>query len=93
MKFKDYFVCQIIIKATWQDSFSALCTVAENTSVLEKSKRNRDEGNTSGVRKKKSELFQRENNMCIAVFLWQAHPLYPFLLLLNRDEYHSRLVK
>ncbi|KAJ6765606.1 SER/THR-RICH PROTEIN T10 IN DGCR REGION [Salix purpurea] len=28
--------------------------------------------------------------MCIAVFLWQAHPLYPFLLLLNRDEYHSR---
>ncbi|GAB4838666.1 hypothetical protein Ancab_028210 [Ancistrocladus abbreviatus] len=28
--------------------------------------------------------------MCIAVFIWQAHPLYPFLLLLNRDEYHSR---
>ncbi|PON89910.1 Transport and Golgi organization protein [Trema orientale] len=28
--------------------------------------------------------------MCIAVFLWQAHPLYPFFLLLNRDEYHSR---
>ncbi|CAK7329080.1 unnamed protein product [Dovyalis caffra] len=28
--------------------------------------------------------------MCIAVFLWQAQPLYPFLLLLNRDEYHSR---
>ncbi|KAD6795647.1 hypothetical protein R6Q59_020462 [Mikania micrantha] len=28
--------------------------------------------------------------MCISVFLWQAHPLYPFLLLLNRDEYHDR---
>ncbi|KAF7834547.1 transport and Golgi organization 2-like protein [Senna tora] len=28
--------------------------------------------------------------MCIAVFLWQAHPLYPFLLLHNRDEYYSR---
>ncbi|GFP78965.1 transport and golgi organization 2 homolog [Phtheirospermum japonicum] len=28
--------------------------------------------------------------MCIAVFMWQAHPLYPFLLLLNRDEYHNR---
>ncbi|CAI0471347.1 unnamed protein product [Linum tenue] len=28
--------------------------------------------------------------MCIAVFLWRAHPLYPFLLLLNRDEFHSR---
>ncbi|XP_021713607.1 transport and Golgi organization 2 homolog [Chenopodium quinoa] len=31
--------------------------------------------------------------MCITVFLWQAHPLYPFLLLLNRDEYHSRPTK
>lgn len=29
--------------------------------------------------------------MCIGVFIWQAHPLYPFLLLLNRDEYHDRL--
>ncbi|GAB2300455.1 hypothetical protein Dimus_034497 [Dionaea muscipula] len=28
--------------------------------------------------------------MCIAGFAWQAHPLYPFLLLHNRDEYHSR---
>ncbi|KAI9084320.1 hypothetical protein K1719_033662 [Acacia pycnantha] len=28
--------------------------------------------------------------MCIAVFLWQSHPLYPFLLLLNRDEFYSR---
>lgn len=28
--------------------------------------------------------------MCIAVFMWQSHPLYPFLLLLNRDEYHTR---
>ncbi|WOG99833.1 hypothetical protein DCAR_0519189 [Daucus carota subsp. sativus] len=31
--------------------------------------------------------------MCIAVFLWQSHPLYPFLLLLNRDEYHNRPTK
>ncbi|KAL3621542.1 hypothetical protein CASFOL_036454 [Castilleja foliolosa] len=31
--------------------------------------------------------------MCIAVFMWQAHPLYPFLLLLNRDEYHNRPTK
>lgn len=28
--------------------------------------------------------------MCIAVFIWKSHPLYPFLLLLNRDEYHNR---
>ncbi|KAL4557583.1 hypothetical protein LXL04_035766 [Taraxacum kok-saghyz] len=32
-------------------------------------------------------------DMCIAVFAWQAHPLYPFLLLLNRDEYHHRPTK
>ncbi|CAK9177920.1 unnamed protein product [Ilex paraguariensis] len=31
--------------------------------------------------------------MCIAVFLWKAHPLYPFLILLNRDEYHNRPTK
>ncbi|XP_010266185.1 PREDICTED: transport and Golgi organization 2 homolog [Nelumbo nucifera] len=31
--------------------------------------------------------------MCIAVFVWQDHPLYPFLLLLNRDEYHNRPTK
>ncbi|XP_031264855.1 transport and Golgi organization 2 homolog [Pistacia vera] len=31
--------------------------------------------------------------MCIAVFMWEAHPLYPFLLLLNRDEYHNRPTK
>lgn len=31
--------------------------------------------------------------MCIAVFAWQAHPLYPFILLLNRDEYHNRPTK
>lgn len=31
--------------------------------------------------------------MCIAVFIWQSHPLYPFLLLLNRDEYHNRPTK
>ncbi|XVF01629.1 hypothetical protein REPUB_Repub04eG0104700 [Reevesia pubescens] len=28
--------------------------------------------------------------MCIAVFMWEYHPLYPFLLFLNRDEYHNR---
>ncbi|KAL2538462.1 hypothetical protein Fot_19853 [Forsythia ovata] len=28
--------------------------------------------------------------MCISVFIWNSHPLYPLLLLLNRDEYHSR---
>ncbi|XP_059632148.1 uncharacterized protein LOC132274825 [Cornus florida] len=31
--------------------------------------------------------------MCITLFVWQAHPLYPFLLLLNRDEYHNRPTK
>ncbi|XP_057527750.1 uncharacterized protein LOC130806618 isoform X2 [Amaranthus tricolor] len=31
--------------------------------------------------------------MCIAVFLWQAHPLYPLILLLNRDEYFNRPTK
>ncbi|XP_052182759.1 uncharacterized protein YGR127W [Diospyros lotus] len=31
--------------------------------------------------------------MCIAVFIWKAHPLYPLLLLLNRDEYHNRATK
>ncbi|KAK9677649.1 hypothetical protein RND81_11G158300 [Saponaria officinalis] len=31
--------------------------------------------------------------MCIAVFIWQSHPLYPLILLLNRDEYHSRPTK
>ncbi|QHN94138.1 uncharacterized protein DS421_17g598680 [Arachis hypogaea] len=31
--------------------------------------------------------------MCIALFLWQAHPLYPFFLLSNRDEYHNRPTK
>ncbi|OMP03263.1 hypothetical protein CCACVL1_02486, partial [Corchorus capsularis] len=28
--------------------------------------------------------------MCITVFMWGAHPLYPLLFLFNRDEYHSR---
>ncbi|XP_065881146.1 uncharacterized protein [Euphorbia lathyris] len=28
--------------------------------------------------------------MCIAAFVWQAYPLYPLLLLQNRDEYHNR---
>ncbi|GLT94527.1 hypothetical protein SLE2022_122640 [Rubroshorea leprosula] len=31
--------------------------------------------------------------MCIAAFVWQAHPLYPLLLLQNRDEYHNRPTK
>ncbi|TXG51913.1 hypothetical protein EZV62_021082 [Acer yangbiense] len=31
--------------------------------------------------------------MCIAAFIWQAHPLYPLLLLQNRDEYHQRPTK
>ncbi|XP_059300025.1 uncharacterized protein LOC132052480 [Lycium ferocissimum] len=31
--------------------------------------------------------------MCIAVFIWKVHPLYPFLLFLNRDEYHDRPTK
>ncbi|XVF74103.1 hypothetical protein PTKIN_Ptkin13bG0033300 [Pterospermum kingtungense] len=31
--------------------------------------------------------------MCIATFVWQAHPLYPLLLLQNRDEYHNRPTK
>ncbi|XXG71897.1 hypothetical protein AAC387_Pa07g1119 [Persea americana] len=31
--------------------------------------------------------------MCIAVWVWQAHPHYPLLLLLNRDEYHNRPTK
>ncbi|KAL4585102.1 hypothetical protein LXL04_009716 [Taraxacum kok-saghyz] len=35
-------------------------------------------------------LFISDDKMCISVFLWKAHPLYPFLLLLNRDEYHVR---
>ncbi|KAJ8772513.1 hypothetical protein K2173_027690 [Erythroxylum novogranatense] len=30
--------------------------------------------------------------MCIAVFIWQAHPLYPLLLFQNRDEIHCRQV-
>ncbi|EYU40478.1 hypothetical protein MIMGU_mgv1a011731mg [Erythranthe guttata] len=28
--------------------------------------------------------------MCISVFIWKSHPIYPLLLFLNRDEYHSR---
>ncbi|KAF6148835.1 hypothetical protein GIB67_014206 [Kingdonia uniflora] len=28
--------------------------------------------------------------MCIAVFVWQSHPIYPYLLLLNKGEYHKR---
>lgn len=28
--------------------------------------------------------------MCISVLLWDSHPLYSLILLLNRDEYHNR---
>ncbi|KAK1320050.1 hypothetical protein QJS10_CPA03g02423 [Acorus calamus] len=31
--------------------------------------------------------------MCIAAWVWQAHPLYPLLLVLNRDELHDRPTK
>ncbi|KAF4365369.1 hypothetical protein CsatB_007955 [Cannabis sativa] len=31
--------------------------------------------------------------MCIAVFVWQAHPLYPLIIFQNRDEYHNRETK
>ncbi|PON34298.1 Transport and Golgi organization protein [Parasponia andersonii] len=31
--------------------------------------------------------------MCIAVFVWQAHPLYPLIIFQNRDEYHNRATK
>ncbi|KAJ4775442.1 Transport and Golgi organization 2-like protein [Rhynchospora pubera] len=31
--------------------------------------------------------------MCIAAWIWQAHPVYPFLLLFNRDEFHDRPTK
>ncbi|KAF8026321.1 hypothetical protein BT93_F2955 [Corymbia citriodora subsp. variegata] len=31
--------------------------------------------------------------MCIAAFVWQAHPLYPLILVQNRDEYHNRPTK
>ncbi|KAK9129226.1 hypothetical protein Sjap_009713 [Stephania japonica] len=31
--------------------------------------------------------------MCIGVFIWQSHPKYPLVLLLNRDEYHHRPTK
>lgn len=31
--------------------------------------------------------------MCIAVFIWQADSRYSLVLLLNRDEYHSRPTK
>ncbi|XP_071725019.1 uncharacterized protein [Rutidosis leptorrhynchoides] len=31
--------------------------------------------------------------MCISAFVWQAHPLYPLLLLQNRDEFHNRPTK
>ncbi|KAE8662579.1 pentatricopeptide repeat-containing protein [Hibiscus syriacus] len=31
--------------------------------------------------------------MCIGAFIWQAHPLYPLLLIQNRDEYRNRPTK
>jgi hypothetical protein len=30
--------------------------------------------------------------MCIAAWIWQAHPVHQLLLLLNRDELHSRYI-
>lgn len=35
---------------------------------------------------------RKSSSMCIAAWIWQAHPLYPLVLLLNRDEYHDRYV-
>ncbi|KAJ0966757.1 hypothetical protein J5N97_023674 [Dioscorea zingiberensis] len=31
--------------------------------------------------------------MCIAAWVWQAHPVYQLLLLQNRDEFHDRPTK
>ncbi|XP_039135390.1 transport and Golgi organization 2 homolog [Dioscorea cayenensis subsp. rotundata] len=31
--------------------------------------------------------------MCIAAWIWQAHPIYQLLLLQNRDEFHDRPTK
>ncbi|XP_042422451.1 transport and Golgi organization 2 homolog [Zingiber officinale] len=31
--------------------------------------------------------------MCIAAWVWQAHPVYQLFLLLNRDEFHDRPTK
>ncbi|XP_062178569.1 uncharacterized protein LOC133883305 isoform X1 [Phragmites australis] len=31
--------------------------------------------------------------MCIAAWIWQAHPVHQLILLLNRDEFHSRPTK
>lgn len=33
---------------------------------------------------------EKRPKMCIAAFVWQSHPRYPLLLLLNRDEYRNR---
>jgi uncharacterized protein with NRDE domain len=30
--------------------------------------------------------------MCIAAWVWQAHPAHQLLLLLNRDEFHDRYI-
>lgn len=43
-------------------------------------------------KRRENQVFSNQLKMCIAVFIWQAHPLYPFFLLLNRDEYHTRWV-
>nr|CAD1844703.1 unnamed protein product [Ananas comosus var. bracteatus] len=36
---------------------------------------------------------QEKGTMCIATWIWQSHPVYQLLLLLNRDEYHTRPTK
>lgn len=33
---------------------------------------------------------EKRPKMCIAAFVWQSHPRYTLLLLLNRDEYRNR---
>ncbi|RRT59173.1 hypothetical protein B296_00046035 [Ensete ventricosum] len=51
----------------------------------------REERNTDyGVREFEKRQVRKSSSMCIAAWIWQAHPLYPLVLLLNRDEFHDR---
>ena len=79
-------------EATWQDQ-----VVAQNRQCRSGSKLCTDrtfEDSQVVVQNCKVQITNsyatKKLNMCIAVFLWRAHPLYPLILLLNRDEYHSR---